>query len=306
MNTPTEVANMQTTWFITGASRGLGAEIVRAALKAGDHVVAAVRNRTAVDATLPSDSDQLLQVELDVTDGARARAAVEAALSRFSTIDVLVNNAGYGQLGFFEESTLDDARDQIATNLFGVLHVTWAVLPTMRAARSGRIFNMSSLAGLVGAQLASLYCATKYAVEGFSESLAKEVAPFGIHVTIVEPGPFRTDFLTPRSLRLGEKRITDYDDRRAALLAGIEERNGRQPGDPAKLAEAIVRLAKTDKPPLRFLAGSVAVSAADEKLASMRDEINRWRQLSTSTDGDFGDAVSIGSLVAQIAHPKGA
>jgi NAD(P)-dependent dehydrogenase (short-subunit alcohol dehydrogenase family) len=259
-----------------------------------------------VDATLPSDSDQLLQVELDVTDSARARAAVEVALARFGTIDVLVNNAGYGQFGFFEESTLDDARDQIATNLFGVLHVTWAVLPAMRAARSGRIFNMSSLAGLVGGQLASLYCATKYAVEGFSESLAKEVAPFGIHVTIVEPGPFRTDFLTARSLRLGEKRITDYDARRAALLAGIEERNGRQPGDPARLAQAIVRLAKTDKPPLRFLAGSVAVSAADEKLASMRDEINRWRQLSTSTDGDFGDAVSIGSLVAQIAPPKGA
>jgi NAD(P)-dependent dehydrogenase (short-subunit alcohol dehydrogenase family) len=153
---------------------------------------------------------------------------------------------------------------------------------------------------LIGAQLGSLYCATKFALEGFSESLAKEVAPFGIHVTIIEPGPFRTDFLTPRSIRFGQKRIADYDDRRAALLAGVEERNGRQPGDPGRLAEAIVSLAETDAPPLRFLAGSVAVSAAEAKLASMRDEFDRWRQLSVSTDGNYSDSASIGSMMAQM------
>ena len=294
---------MAKTWFITGASRGLGGEIVQAALRAGDRVVAAVRNLAGSGDTLASASDQLLRVELDVTDAAQAGTAVDAALSRFGTIDVLVNNAGYGHYGFFEESTIDDARDQIATNLFGVLHVTWAALPAMRTARKGRIFNLSSLGGFVGGQMASLYCATKFAVEGFSESLAKEVAPFGIHVTIVEPGPFRTDFLTARSVRFGQKRIADYDDRRSAILAGVEERNGRQPGDPAKLAEAIIALAKTDQPPLRFLAGSVAVNAADEKLTSVRAELEHWRQLSISTDGTFGNDASMGSILAQIEAP---
>jgi len=294
---------MQKTWFITGASRGLGAEIVKAAVQAGDQVVAGARKPTAAGETLTSESQQILRVELDVTDATQARAAVDAALAHFGSIDVLVNNAGYGHYGFFEESTVEDARDQIATNLFGVLHVCWAVVPIMRAARKGRIFNISSLGGLVGAQLGSLYCATKFAVEGFSESLAKEVAPFGIHITIVEPGPFRTDFLTSRSLRLGKRHIPDYDDRRTALLAGIEERNGRQPGDPAKLAEAIVSLSNTDNPPLRFVAGSVALSAANEKLASMRNEFERWRLLSMSTDGSFADNAGSGSIAAQISHP---
>lgn len=293
---------MGTTWFITGANRGLGAALVNAALRAGDQVVAAARNWDAVADTPAADSDPLLRVQLDVTDAAQARAAAAAAVSRFGAIDVLVNNAGYGHYGFFEESTVDDARNQVATNLFGVLNVTWAALPLMRAARKGWIFNLSSLGGLVGAQLGSLYCATKFAVEGFSESLAKEVAPFGIHVTIVEPGPFRTEFLTTRSLRLGKNPIADYDDRRATLLSGIEERNGRQPGDPAKLAEAIVSLSKTAEPPLRFLAGSVAFRAAEEKIAGMRSEFERWRQLSLSTDGTFSDTASVASVVAQISQ----
>lgn len=291
-------------WFITGASRGLGAEIVNAALRAGDHVVATSRDLVALGDTFGRDNKELLTIELDVARPAQARPAVDAALSRFGTIDVLVNNAGYWQYGFFEESTIDNAKDQIATNLLGVLNVTWAVLPAMRTARKGRIFNLSSLGGLIGGQLASLYCATKFAVEGFSESLAKEVAPFGIQVTIIEPGPFRTDFLTSRSLRFGQKRIADYDDRRAALVAGIEERNGRQPGDPERLAKAIVDLADLDKPPLRFLAGSVAVGAADEKLASMRNEFDRWRQLSISTDGSFGDSANVNSILGQLISPE--
>ena len=293
---------MAMTWFITGASRGLGAELVQAAARAGDQVVAAARRPGTVGSRLEPYSSQILQVRLDVADAAQARTSVDAALSRFGTIDILVNNAGYGHYGFFEESSIDEARDQIATNFLGVLQVTWAMLPVMRAARKGRIFNLSSLGGLIGGQLASLYCATKFAVEGFSESLAKEVAPFGIHVTIVEPGPFRTDFLTARSLRFADKRIADYDDRRAVLLAGIEERNGRQPGDPARLGEAIVSLARTDKPPLRFVAGSVALGAADAKLADMRNEFDRWRQLSMSTDGTFSDNANLASFVAQISR----
>ena len=278
---------MQKTWFITGASRGLGVEIAKAAMRAGDRVVAAGRKRTAVIDSLGPDSDQLLSVELDVTDADQARVAVDTAVARFGAIDVLVNNAGYGHLGFFEETTIQDAQAQFATNLFGAFNVTWAALPIMRSARKGRIFNISSLAGFRGAELASLYCASKFALEGFSESLANEVTPFGLFVTIVAPGPFRTDFLTSESLRFGENAVADYDDRRAQVRASFERRDGQQPGDPAKLAAAVVRLASEAKPPMRFIAGSVAVNAADAKLAGMRAELDSWRQLSVSTDGNY-------------------
>ena len=282
---------MQKTWFITGASRGLGFEIAKAALRAGDQVVAAGRKKAAVADNLGPDSGQLLSVELDVTEADQARAAVLAAVARFGSIDVLVNNAGYGHLGFFEETTIRDVEAQFATNLFGVFNVTWAALPYMRSARSGRIFNISSLAGILGVELGSLYCASKFALEGFSESLAKEVAPFGISVTIVEPGPFRTDFLNAQSLRFGDNAVPDYDDRRARLRAGLEERDGRQGGDPAKLAEAIARLANETRPPLRLVAGSIAFNAADAKLDGMHSELDQWRELSISTDGNYDDVV---------------
>jgi NAD(P)-dependent dehydrogenase (short-subunit alcohol dehydrogenase family) len=278
---------MQKTWFITGASRGLGAKIAEAAIKAGDRVVATGRKREDVIGSLGPDSNQLLSVALDVTNAAQAQAAVDAAVSRFGTIDVLVNNAGYGHLGFFEENTIQDVQAQFSTNLFGTFNVTWAALPIMRSARKGHIFNLSSLAGILGAELGSLYCASKFALEGFSESLAKEVAPFGVFVTIVEPGPFRTDFLTSESLRFGDNAVADYDDRRAKLRASFEQRNGQQPGDPAKLAEAIVMLANEAAPPMRFIAGSIAVNAADAKFAGMQAELNRWRKVSVSTDGSY-------------------
>jgi NAD(P)-dependent dehydrogenase (short-subunit alcohol dehydrogenase family) len=282
---------MQKTWFITGASRGLGVQIAKAAMQAGDRVVATGRKRASVNSSLGPDSDQLLSVELDVTDADQAQAAVDAAVSRFGAIDVLVNNAGYGHLGFFEETTIQDVQAQFATNLFGVFNVTWAALPIMRQARKGRIFNVSSLAGIYGAEFGSLYCASKFALEGFSESLSKEVAPFGLFVTIVEPGPFRTAFLTSESLRIGDNFVADYSDRRAQLRRSFEQRNGQQQGDPAKLAEAIVRLASEAEPPMRFTAGSVAVGAADAKFAGMQVELDRWRQLSVSTDGDYASFV---------------
>jgi NAD(P)-dependent dehydrogenase (short-subunit alcohol dehydrogenase family) len=278
---------MTKTWFITGAGRGLGAEIAKTVLKAGDRVVATGRNRKAIADVLGRDDEQLLAVKLNVADAYQARRAVDAAVAQFGAIDVLVNNAGYGHVGFFEELTTEDAQAQFATNLNGVLNVTWAVLPVMRRARRGRIFNLSSLGGFVGAQLYSLYCASKFAIEGFSESLAKEIAPFGLYVTIVEPGPFRTDFLKPESLRFGQARVSDYDDRRAQLRAGMAARNGQEPGDPSKLADAILRLANEAEPPMRFFAGSIAVSAAEQKLSGTRAEIDRWRPLSTSTDGEF-------------------
>ncbi len=275
---------MQKIWFITGASRGLGLEIAQAALRAGDRVVATARDRRHVNARLGPDSAQLLTVDLDVSRADQVQAAVDAALAKFGTIDVLVNNAGYGHLGYFEELTREEIATQFATNVFGLFDVTRAVLPSMRAARRGRIFNISSAAGIRGSEFASLYCASKFAIEGFSESLAQELAPFGVFVTLVEPGPFRTDFLSRDSMQLASVAVADYDARRGDLRAAFEQRNGKQPGDPLKLAEAIVRLSAESQPPLRFVAGRMALDAADAKLAGMAREIEQWREVSIATD----------------------
>jgi NAD(P)-dependent dehydrogenase (short-subunit alcohol dehydrogenase family) len=280
----TREASSMNTWLITGCSRGFGLEIARAAMRSGHRVVATARRKSDVEAALGSDNERLLTQELDITQAAQAPPVVEAAVARFGTIDVLVNNAGYGHLGFFEETSDADVMAQFQTNLFGQFHVLRAVLPVMRRAGKGRIFNLSSLAGFRGNDFASLYCSSKFALEGFSEALAREVAPFGIHVTILEPGPFRTDFLAPQSLKIGVQPIADYDDRREKLRAGFENRNGRQPGDPVKLAEAVVRLASEAQPPLRFLGGSFACSTADAKLKDTRAEFDRWRELSRSLD----------------------
>ena len=275
---------MSKTWFITGASRGLGAEIATAALKAGDRVVATGRQRAAVSDALGPDSDRLLSLSLDVADAAQAQAAVKAALARFGGIDVLVNNAGYGHLGYFEEATAADIQAQYATNVFGLFNVTRAALPAMRAARRGHVFNLSSTAGFRGVEIGSLYCSSKFAVEGFSESLAHELAPFGIHVTIVEPGPFRTDFLKPESIKFAATPVADYDGRREAMRASFEQRNGGQAGDPQRLAQALVTLASDATPPLRFTAGAMAVGLMDAKLAAMKAELERWRALGVATD----------------------
>lgn len=290
---------MSSTWFITGASRGLGATLARELLAAGHRVVATGRNLGQLRQALGPDGARLLSVELDVADPAQARAAVALAVASFEAIDVLVNNAGYGQMGFFEETGAAEQRAQFDTNVFGMFNVTQAVLPGMRAARRGRIFNLSSLGGLLGAELASLYCASKFAVEGFSESLAKEVARFGIFVTLIEPGPFRTEFLSADSMRFGASTLGDYRERRAELVASFEARNGRQRGDPARLARAMLALAGEAQPPLRFLAGAIAVQAAEGKLAAMRAEIERWRALSLGTDGDY-DSSSVGGLLDQL------
>ena len=279
---------MSKTWFITGASRGLGADIAAAALKAGDNVVATGRQRSAVSDKLGTDNDRLLSLALDVGDAAQAREAVAKAIERFGAIDVLVNNAGYGHLGYFEETTDADIQAQYATNVFGLFNVTRAALPAMRAARKGHVFNLSSVAGYRGIETGSLYCSSKFAVEGFSESLAGELAPFGIHVTIVEPGPFRTDFLTPESIRFVAVPVADYDERRTAMRASFEQRNGSQPGDPVLLAQALVTLANAAKPPLRFTAGAMAVNGLDAKLAGMKAELDAWRELGLATDYPTG------------------
>jgi len=277
---------MSKIWFVTGAARGLGAEIAKAALAAGDRVVVTGRRREALEAAFGPDSDSVLSLPLDVTREADALAAVEATLACFGRIDVLVNNAGYGNLGLFEETTDAEARAQYDTNVFGLYNVTRAVLPAMRRQRSGRIFNISSVGGLLGGEGGSLYCAAKFAVEGFSESIAREVAPFGIRVTIVEPGFFRTDFLDQTSVQYGSRQIEDYAELSAQMKAFWDARNHAQAGDPAKLGRVLVDLADRAEPPLRFAAGSDAVAMIGGKIASLRAELDAWKDLSVTTDGD--------------------
>lgn len=274
------------TWFITGANRGIGLEIARAALAAGDRVVAtARRGRTIIDAL--GDRDDVLALDLDVTSPAQIAAAVEAAKARFGRIDMLVNNAGYGHLGLFEQTTDADARAQFDTNVFGLMNVTRAVLPVMRAQRSGKVFNLSSVAGFAGFAMAGLYCASKFAVEGFSLSLAEEVRGFGIHVTLVAPGFIRTDFLDPSSYRLPEASIPDYAEMDAQLRGAYLPMNHLQPGDPSRLAQALVQLAGSDNPPLRWSAGSDAVAMVDARLAALKAELDAGSALSASVDGEW-------------------
>ncbi|HYC97671.1 oxidoreductase [Brevundimonas sp.] len=280
-------ANSPRTWFITGASRGLGAAIVRAVLDNGDRVVATARRREVLVETFGDDSDRLLSLALDVADAGQVAAAVETALARFGAIDVLVNNAGYGHLAIFEESTPADIQAQFDTNLFGLMQVTRAVLPSMRARRAGRIFNISSVGGLVGGESGTLYCTSKFAVEGFSESLAAEVARFGIHVTVVEPGFFRTDFLEPTSVRYGSHPIPDYAEVATALKSFYDARSRNQAGDPEKLGQALLTLADHPNPPVRWAAGSDAVGMIQGKIDRLQADLDAWRELSLSTDGEF-------------------
>ena len=268
-------------WLVTGAGRGMGVDIAQAALTAGNAVVATGRNPERVTAALGTHDD-LLAVALDVTDPASARAAVDAALDRFGRIDVLVNNAGNFYAGFFEEISADDFRAQVETNLFGPLNVTRAVLPVMRAQRSGVVVTMSSSAGLIGQEFTSAYAASKFAVEGWMESLTPEVAPFGIRTMVVEPGFFRTDLLTPESTSYAESSIEDYAERTRQTVAAWTGMNGLQGGDPAKLARALVQLAGSQEPPVRWVAGADAVAGVEQKAKDLLAQVDAHRDLSAS------------------------
>lgn len=271
------------TWFITGATRGFGALIAKAALERGDAVVATGRRVEAVTAAL-GEHPNLLAVALDVTREEQARAAVDQAVARFSRIDVLVNNAGYGVFGAVEELSARDVEQLYATNVFGLLAVTRAVLPVMRRQRSGHVINMSSVGGYSSAAGWGVYCSTKFAVEGLSEALAGELAPLGVRVTVVEPGYFRTDFLDQSSLAHSEHVIEDYEATVGALRGKLASMNHTQPGDPAKLATAILTLADTAEPPLRLALGSDTLQMVAEKNAFVARELEAFRALSRSTD----------------------
>lgn len=272
------------TWFITGASRGLGLEIARAALEAGDRVVATARSPSTISSALTGHDGRLRAITLDVTDPASVEGAVAQAAETFDGIDVLVNNAGYGQLGAFEEIGRDTLARQFATNVFGVFDVTRAILPIMRRQRSGHILTISSIAGIEGFEGSSVYCATKHAVSGWSEGLAKEVARFGIAVTCIYPGRFRTDFLDGSSVRHGEIEIDDYKESSAHHRAALDADNHRQVGDPVRFAEVILTLAASRNPPLWLGTGSDAYAVLTRKAEALRTNAEEWKALTLSTD----------------------
>ncbi|MER5615181.1 SDR family NAD(P)-dependent oxidoreductase [Streptomyces sp. NPDC002215] len=270
---------MSKVFFITGAGRGLGADIARRALAAGHQVVATGRRPEKVIEALGGEQDNLLATTLDITDTATARDAVQAGVDRFGRIDVLINNAANFYAGFFEELSEQQVRAQIETNLFGPMNVTRAVLPVMRARRSGHVITLSSLAGAVGVDFCVAYSAAKFGVEGFMEVLHHDVEPLGIHTTIVEPGFFRTELLVEASTTYADGSIDDYAERTAATKKQWEAMNGHQPGDPAKLADALLKVTELDQPPQRFIAGDDCLAAVEAKAKQLLDQVEASREL---------------------------
>ena len=273
-------------WLITGAARGMGVDLVRAALQAGHVVVATARDAAKVTAAL-GEQDHLLPVSLDVTDPAAAQAAVDAAVARFGRIDVLVNNAGNFYAGFFEEISDAQFRAQLETNFFGPLNVTRAVLPVMRSQRSGKVVTITSTAGIVGGAFCAAYAASKFALEGWMESLRFDLEPLGISTTVVEPGFFRTELLVEGASSIWpELSIDDYAERTAETIQGWKSMNGTQGGDPAKLAEALVQIVALEQPPLRWIAGADAVAAVEHKAHELLAQADAHRDLSSGLDHD--------------------
>ena len=278
---------MSKVWFITGAGSGIGAATARAALKTGDRVIATGRNLDKVRKALSDVAgDRLAFVQLDVASKAQAKAAVDAAMQAFGRIDVLVNNAGYSLLGNFEELSTAEIEGLISTNLYGVIHVMRAVLPIMRKQRSGRIINISSLAGIMGFKHCGAYSAAKFAVEGLSLSVAQEVEQFGIKVVVVAPGFFRTDLLNAQNARYSASTIDDYAAEGTAKDMWSSY-DGTQQGNPAKLGDVLVKLVAMENPPRQFLAGSDAFAAVKSVLEGRLDELRAYEDLSSSTDGSF-------------------
>jgi NAD(P)-dependent dehydrogenase (short-subunit alcohol dehydrogenase family) len=272
-------------WFITGASKGFGFDIARAAVAAGDKVVATVRSNPDQLRKALQNDDKALVVVLDVTKEEQVKQGVEAAIGRYGRIDVLVNNAGYGLLAATEEASDAEVRKQYDTNVFGLLNVTRAVLPHMRDKKAGHIINISSLFGYLASFPGfGLYGSTKFAVEGISEGLALEVNPLGIHVTSLAPGIFRTEFASAESYQSSKLILDAYSGTVGGVRQAVGQLHGNQPGDPAKLAQVILKLAESENPPLHLPVGKDSVSSFRAKTAKMEKEVAEWEEISISTD----------------------
>lgn len=292
---------MSKVWFITGAGRGMGLDIAKAALAAGHKVIATGRNTNKVVKAIGESAD-LLVVKLDVTNPADAESAVKAVIGRFGRIDV-VNNAASFYAGYFEELTPEQMERQLATSLIGPMNVTRAILPVMRKQRSGQIISISSSAGLTGFEFGTAYAASKFGLEGWMESLQAEVEPLGIQTLIVNPGFFRTELLTEESTNYAEPSVEDYNERRTQQLLFWNARNGKQSGDPTKLAQALITLASQKELPRRFIAGADAIGAAEQKVVVLQQQINAYRELSTSLAFDEIDGAIAGSSRRRAQSP---
>ncbi|MCB2049964.1 MAG: SDR family NAD(P)-dependent oxidoreductase [Novosphingobium sp.] len=279
-------------WFITGANRGLGAAIARAAVAAGDNVVVTGRNLDGLKSAFPGNGNQIRAVQLDVTNDSEIETAVAAGVDAFGTIDVLVNNAGYGLLGVFENMTDAQIRHQYDVNVFGAMSVTRAILPIMRQQRSGHIFTISSIGGLRSSSGGSVYCSSKFAVEGWMEGLNEELSPLGIHAILIEPGYFRTDFFDPSSAMYDHHDIPDYAEFARESREFRQGMNHKQVGDPDKLGTLMVGLLDMKEPPVRIAAGSDASQWAEEKGHILAEQAAKWRHISVTTDGKDGIAVN--------------
>jgi NADP-dependent 3-hydroxy acid dehydrogenase YdfG len=273
-------------WFITGCSTGFGRLLAEEVLKSGGKVVATARKPEQIADLEQKYPQRAKALALDVTDQAQVDSAVTASIQHFGHVDVLVNNAGYGVAGAIEEASEAEFRPMFETNVFGLLKVTRAFLPHLRERRSGHILNLSSIGGLVASPGMGYYNSTKFAVEGISEALAAELAPLGIHVTIIEPGPFRTDFLG-RSGQLAELRIADYDATAANMRKYFAEQDGKQPGDPVRAVQAMIEVVESPNPPLRLLLGNPALKRLRSKLDAWQKEIDAWEP--TTVGADFPD-----------------
>lgn len=268
-------------WFITGAGRGMGVEFTKSALAQGFQVVATGRNTEKLVKVFGED-ENLLVLRLDVTNLYDAKEAVKAAINKFGKIDVLVNNAANFFGGYFEEFTPEQIESQLRTNLLGPMNVTRAVLPEMRKKRSGHIISISSGAGLTGFEFNSAYAASKFGLEGWMESLQPEISPFGINTTIINPGMFRTEFLTEDSSTYADHIIEDYSVRRERNQGSYKAQNGKQAGDSTKLAEVLIQISNEEIPPRRFIAGADAIGIAEQKIADLQKQINAYREISMS------------------------
>lgn len=295
------MANSQRVWFITGASTGFGRLLAEQVLAKGDKVVATARKPEQIADLAHNHPESALSLALDVTENNAVEEAVDAAVKHFGRIDVLVNNAGYGLAGAIEEAVEDEYMPVFETNVFGLISVTKSILPYLRTQRSGHIVNLSSVGGLIGSPGWGYYNASKFAVEGFSEALAAELAPLDIHVTIVEPGPFRTDFLG-RSGVEAHQRIADYDQTAGKTRQYFHDQAGKQAGDPAKAAAAIIAAVEAQNPPKHLVLGKIAYTRMTQRLEQWKQELEAWRDLSLGAD--FDTAPDPGSASAYPSTPE--
>ncbi|PAC29275.1 oxidoreductase [Flectobacillus sp. BAB-3569] len=276
--------NTEKVWFVTGASKGLGLALVKQLLQAGYKVVATTRSIPALNAELSFGLEQLLPLEVNLTDSLDVKLAIEKSIAHFGKIDVIVNNAGYGQLGTIEELTDEEARQNFDVNVFGVLNVIRHAMPYLRAQQSGHIFNIASVGGYVGGFAGwGVYCSTKFAMAGFTEALAEEVKEFGVKVTLVYPGYFRTDFLSKGSLRIPQNAIQAYKEARESEHVHLNAIAGNQPNDPDKAASALIKVSNEQNPPVHLLLGKDAYDMVQQKIDFMTKQVEQWKEVSIST-----------------------